>query len=99
MEVPEQAASETAVTVYVVVLAGVTFRVAGDVLTFGWVTPSDHVTLQGAVPVREADIVAGVPEQTVWLPETWAVGFEATVTAAEPELVPVQVASVTEVTV
>jgi hypothetical protein len=44
---------------------------------------SDHFTLQGAVPVRAAAMVAEVPGQIVVLPLTVAVGV-LTVTAALP---------------
>ena len=47
-------ASETAVTVYAVVVVGLTLRVAGLAATPVWVTASDHVTLHGPVPVRSA---------------------------------------------
>src|SRR5579862_7236762 len=47
---PVQLESETAVTAYVVVEAGLTLRVAGLVATLFWVMLSDHVTVQGPVP-------------------------------------------------
>ena len=83
-DVPEHAASETAVTVYVVVEAGLTARVAGLAPIPDCVTPSDHVTVHGAVPVRAAWIVADEPAQTDVDPLTAAVGraFTVTVTAA-----------------
>ena len=46
--------SEMAVTVYVVVIVGLTVRVAGLVVTPVCVTPSDHVMFQGDAPVRTA---------------------------------------------
>lgn len=47
-------------------------------------TPSDHVTFQGPVPVSAADRVAEPPMQMLWLPETVAVGNWMTVMVAEP---------------
>ena len=64
---------------YVVVAAGLTFRVAGEVRTFDCVTPSDQTTVQGPVPVSAAWIVAEPPGQTAPPPETVAVGSVRTV--------------------
>ena len=65
--------SVTAVTVYVLVDAGVTVRVAGLVLTPLCVklvppAPSSHVTVHGCVPVSAACTVVVCPEQIVELP-------------------------------
>jgi len=79
-DVPAQCASETATTVYVVVAAGLTERVAGEAATPLWVTPSDQVTFQGPAPVSAAKIVVAPPAQTGAVPETVAVGFGFTVT-------------------
>ena len=81
---PAQFASETAVTVYVVVAAGLTERVAGEAATPLCVTPSDHVTLQGPVPVSAAEIVVAPPAQIAAPPETVAVGSARTVAAVVP---------------
>src|SRR3954468_21886479 len=62
-------------------------------------TPSDQVTLHGAVPVSAAWIVAAAPAQISAEPEAVAVGFGLTVTTALPEAVPVQFASEIDVTV
>jgi hypothetical protein len=59
--------SVSAVTVYVVVVEGLTLRVAGLEATPFWVVPSDQVTFHGPVPVRSACIVVEVPLQTVAL--------------------------------
>jgi hypothetical protein len=77
---PAQLASETAVTVYVVVAAGLTLRVAGEAATFDCVTPSDQTTVHGPEPVRAAWIVVEEPGQIVAAPETVAVGLVFTVT-------------------
>jgi hypothetical protein len=61
--------------------------------------PSDHSRFHGPVPVRAALIVAEAPEQSGAVPVTVAVGKGLTVMTAEPEEVPVQVASDTVVTV
>ena len=60
--------------------AGVTIRVAGDVVTPDWKSASDHVTFHGAVPVRSARMEAEPPGATVVLPLTCAVGLLMTVT-------------------
>jgi hypothetical protein len=64
-----------------------------------WVTLSDQVTLNGAVPVSVAVIVADAPGQIAPPPLTVAVGTGLTVTTAVPLDVPLQFASVTAVTV
>ena len=74
LEVPLPYGFVRAVTVYVVVTAGLTLRVTGLVVTPVCTTPSDHVTSHGAIPVSAAWIVFHVPEQTVPLPPTTAVG-------------------------
>jgi hypothetical protein len=81
-EVPAQFESETAVTVYVVVAAGLTERAAGEEATFDCVTPSDQTTVHGPTPVSAARICVELPAQIVAVPETAAVGrgFTATVT-------------------
>ena len=79
--------------------AGLTERVAGEAPTPLCVTPSDQITVQGPVPVSAAWIVVELPAQICAVPETAAVGFGLTVMAALPEEVPVQLASVTDVTV
>ena len=61
---PAQLASETAVTVYVAVAAGLTLRVAGDARTFDCATPSDQTTVHGPVPVSAAWIGVEEPAQT-----------------------------------
>jgi hypothetical protein len=78
-EVPAQFASETAVTVYVVVEPGLTLRVAGLEVTPVCVTPSDHVKFQGLVPVSVAWIVAEEPWQIDVEPLTVAFGNGLTV--------------------
>jgi hypothetical protein len=63
------------------------------------VTLSDQVALNGAVPVSVAVIVAEAPGQIAPPPLTVAVGKDFTVTVAVPLAVPVQFASVSDVTV
>src|SRR3954451_23550916 len=63
------------------------------------VTLSDQVMVHGALPVSAALIVAEPPAQIAPLPLTVAVGSALTVTVAEPLEVPVQFASVIDVTV
>lgn len=58
---------------------GLTDRVAGEEATPDWTTPSDQVTVQGAVPVSAAWIVVAPPAQTSAVPETTAVGSGRTV--------------------
>ena len=77
--VPEQCASDTAVTVYVVVDAGETERVAGDAAA-GCTTPSDHVTVHGPAPVSAAWIPTDPPTQVSPPPDTVAVGRASMVT-------------------
>jgi len=98
-EVPVQFASETTVTVYVVVADGVTLRVAGLLVTPVCVTASDHVMFHGPVPVSVAVSVVELPAQMVAVPVTVAVGNALTVITALPEVVPAQPAPVTAVTV
>jgi hypothetical protein len=93
------AASLTEVTVYVVVTAGLTLRDAVVPLLMVCVTLSDQVTLNGAVPVTVAVIVADAPGQIVPPPLTVAVGSVFTVIVAEPLDVPVQYASVIDLIV
>ena len=88
--VPVQDASDTAVTVYVVVEDGLTERVAGLEGTPVCVTPSDQVTSHGAVPVSAAWIVVEEPAQIVAVPVTVAVGRGLTVTVTEGALVETQ---------
>jgi hypothetical protein len=77
--VPEQCASEIAVTVYVVDEDGETKRVAGDAAT-GCTMPSDHVTVHGPVPVSAAWIPTDPPAQVSPPPDTVAVGRASMVT-------------------
>src|SRR3954471_784501 len=63
------------------------------------VTLSNQITLNGAVPVSAALIVAEPPAQIALLPLTVAVGSGLTVIVAEPLEVPVQFASVSDVMV
>ena len=79
--------------------AGLTVRDAVVPLLMVCVTLSDQITLHGAVPVSAAVIVAEPPGQIVPPPLTAAVGRVLTVIVAEPLDVPVQFASVSEVTV
>jgi hypothetical protein len=78
--VPEQCASETAVTVYVAEDAGDTERTAGEAATPDCVAPSDHVTVHGADPVSAAWIWTLPPAQTSPPPDTAAEGRGSTVT-------------------
>src|SRR5438093_301057 len=73
-----------AVTVQVVVLAGLTLRVAGLEAILFCTTPSDQLTVHGPVPVRSAWIVVELPLQIVVLSaaRTTAVGRALTVTIA-----------------
>ena len=89
-EVPEQCASATATTVYVVVAPGETVRVAGEAATPDCVAPSDHVTVHGAVPVSAAWMSAAPPGQIAAVPETAAVGFGSTVTVTDGALLETQ---------
>jgi hypothetical protein len=83
--VPAQLASDTAVTVYVVVPAGETDRVAGDEATPDWTTPSDHVTVHGPVPVSAAWMLAAPPPaQITPPPDTAAVGSGRTTAVVVP---------------
>ena len=89
LPLPVQYASETDVTVYVVVVDGDTVRVPVEVTA-----PSDQVTLNGAVPVSVAVMVVAEPAQMVALPETTAVGAGRGVTVTEELGTPLQFASV-----
>ena len=82
-----------------VVAAGLTLRDAVVPLLMVCVMLSDQVTLNGAVPVSVAVIVADAPGQIAPPPLTVAVGSVLTVIVAEPLDVPVQFASVSDVTV
>src|SRR4051794_3563196 len=99
LDVPVQFASVIDVTVYVVVAEGLTLRDAVVPLLMVCVTLSNQVTLNGAVPVSVAVIVADSPAQIAPLPLTAAVGSERTVIVAEPLDLPVQFASVIDVIV
>ena len=95
-DVPAQCVSETVTTVYVVVAAGLTERVAGEAATPLCVTPSDHVTFHGPAPVSAAEIVVAPPAQTAAVPDTVAVGFGLMVTVTVGALFETQpLASVT----
>ena len=95
-DVPAQCVSETATTVYVVVAAGLTERVAGEAATPLCVTPSDQVTFQGPAPVSAAETTAAPPAQIAVEPDTAAVGFGLTVTVTVGALFETQpLASVT----
>jgi len=97
--VPVQFASLSVVTVYVVVLAGFTLRVASVPELTVCTKPSDQVMLNGAVPVRFALIVVDPPAQIAFEPLTLAVGSGFTVTTALPDGVPEQFASLNDVMV
>ena len=88
--VPEQCASETAVTVYVAVAAGETDRLAGEAATPDWVTPSDQVTLHGPVPVSAAWTPMEPPAQISPPPDTAAAGRGSTVTVTAGALTETQ---------
>ena len=98
-DVPAQFASLSVVIVYVVVLDGLTLRVAVVPDVIVCTKPSDQVRLNGAVPVSVALIVALLPAQIVPPPLTVAVGAEFTLTIALPLEVPVQLASLNDVMV
>jgi hypothetical protein len=83
----------------VVVELGLTTRDVGELGIPFWTKPSDQVTFQGPMPVRAALIVAEPPAQIAVEPETVAVGSVLTVTIAEPVAVPVQYASLRDVSV
>ena len=72
--VPAQIVSVTVRTVYVVVVRGVTSRVAGLAARPLWVTPSDQMSDQGPVPVSATESVALCPAQTGPPPVRVAVG-------------------------
>src|SRR5207248_1994447 len=76
--------SVNAVTVYVVVTNGLTDRVAGLVGTAVCVTPSDHVTFHGPVPVNAAEIVTDPPLHIGAVPLTTDVGRGFRVMTALP---------------
>src|SRR5947209_7989986 len=98
-EVPPQFASEIEVIVYVVVDKGETVREALVPLATFWLTPSDQLIANGAVPVSVAVIVAEEPAQIVPPPLTVAVGLALTVTVALPDELPPQFASEIELIV
>jgi hypothetical protein len=77
---------------YVVVADGETLREieVDDVVC---VTPSDHVTLNGAQPLSDALTVDELPAQIVPPPLTAADGGVRIVTVAEPPTLPLQCAS------
>jgi hypothetical protein len=83
---PLQFVSRTATIVYVVFDAGVTLRETVFALMFDCTRPSDHVTENGATPVRAALMVAEAPAQIEVVPETAAVGFAFTVTAVAADV-------------
>ena len=62
------------------------------------VKPSDQVMFHGAVPVKDAVIVAELPAQIVALPLTFAAGTGFTETSVLPEPMPLQKASLIVVT-
>src|SRR6185436_13268160 len=97
-DVPLQLASLSDVIVYVVVVAGPTAREASvpELMTCG--TPSDHMMLNGAVPVSVALMVAEPPAQIAVVPLTAAAGCGLTEMNALPDAVPPQFASLSEVT-
>ena len=66
---------------------GLTDRVAGLAPIPDCVTPSDHETAHGAVPVSAAWIVADEPAQTEADPLTAAVGRAFTVTVTDALLI------------
>jgi len=80
---------------YVVVLPGVTTRVAG-LAAIVWVNPSDQPTVHGPVPVRFSVRVAEPPSHIAWVPESVAVGRGFTVTVTAFELAVQPALSVTE---
>src|SRR5437868_15000039 len=95
LEVPLQFASEIEVIVYVVFDGGETVREAVVPLATFWVTPSDQVMANGAVPVSVAKMVAEPPAQNVPPPLTAAAGVGLTVIAASAEVALQPFASVT----
>jgi len=70
--------------------AGDTERVAGDAATPDCVTPSDQVTVHGALPVSAAWTIVAPPGQIAAEPETAAVGWGSTVTVTDGALLEVQ---------
>ena len=76
---PAQWASDTLVTVYVVVDEGCTLRVAGEAPAL-WTRPSDQVRVHGPTPVRVAAMSVELPWQIVAVPLTVAVGSARTAT-------------------
>jgi hypothetical protein len=85
LDVPVQLASLT-VAVYVVATSGATLRVAVVPLAMVCTTPSDQVTVNGAVPVRVAVMALVVPSQNVPVPLTETVGVVAGKTVALPPI-------------
>ena len=75
----EPLAFVTVVTEYVVVALGDTLRCTGDELIPLCVSPSDHVSDHGGVPVRSTLNGVVCPLQIVWLPLTVAVGPAAAI--------------------
>ena len=75
---------------------GLTLRDAVMPLLMVCVTLSDQVTVNGAVPVSAAVIVAEPPGQIAVVPPTVAVGSGRRVIVAEPLDVPLQFASVSD---
>jgi hypothetical protein len=98
-DVPLQFASVIEVMVYVVDDAGDTERDAVVPLATFWLTPSDQVIENGAVPVSVALTVDEAPAQIVPPPLTAAVGRALMVIVALPDDVPLQFASLIEVIV
>src|SRR5947209_808490 len=93
--VPAQpVASVTLLIVYVVVTVGATKRVKGFCVTFDSVTPSDHVTVHGAVPANVVMMCAVWPLPVVIVPPPLKVADalhdDCTVTYADPLLPAVQ---------
>ena len=98
LEVPLQRESVMDVIAYVVATSGATFRVAVVPLATVWTTPSDQVTVNGAVPVRVAVIAFVVPSQHVPVPLMTADGAAAGYTDALPPIEDPQTLGVTEST-
>src|SRR3954451_17604381 len=86
LKVPVQYASVIELIVYVFVDAGLTLRDAVVPLLIVCDTLSDQVTLNGAVPVSAAVIVAEPPGQIAAVPLTVAVGSVRAVTAVSADV-------------
>ena len=69
-----------------VVDEGLTVRTAGEAATPDWTTPSDQLTVQGAMPASAAWICVELPWQIVVVPDTTAVGAAFMVVLALEEL-------------